>query len=246
LVDERIHQALLYALDRPALVSAFNAGNGSIFNSFMTHSWYQKPEWADLYPFDPDKARTLLQEAGWDSSRTVKVNIITVANDEARSMLAAEQQMLADVGFNIQFEEMELPVWVDKFYESHDFELVRVTFGVFPDPDGFLNFHLRTGSKNAFGYVNPELDAKIDKGRETVAQEDRIPIYQEINEEMLRTLPVCPLYLPNMWWVRNVSWGVPQLDALPRATSLDTIPVAPVLVGSMDVWGYHQETWTRA
>jgi peptide/nickel transport system substrate-binding protein len=246
LVDERIHQAFLHALDRQALVSAFNAGNGTFYNSFMTHSWYQKPEWADLYPYDPDKARALLQEAGWDSSQTVNVNVITLANEEIRSMLAAEQQMLGDVGFTIQFQEMELPVWVEKFYDSHDFELVRVTFGVFPDPDGFLNFHLKTGSKNAFGYANPELDAKIDEGRRTVAQEDRIPIYQAINEEMLRTLPVCPLYMSNSWWVRNVAWSVPQLDALPRAASIEEIPVAPILVWSTDIWGYHQERWTRA
>lgn len=245
LVDPRIHQAFLYAIDRPSLVAAFNSNNGSIFNSFMTHSWYQKPEWAELYPYDPDQAKALLEEAGWDSSRTVNVNVITLANEDIRSMLAAEQQMLAEAGFNIQFQEMELPVWVEKFYDTNDYELVRVTFGVFPDPDGFLSFHMKTDSQNAFGYANPELDARIDEGRQTVDREARIPIYQAINEEMLTALPVAPLYMENTWHVRNRGWIVPLFEDMPIATSIDTIPIAPILLGSDEWLGYHQEAWTK-
>jgi peptide/nickel transport system substrate-binding protein len=245
LTDPRIHQAFLHAVDRQALIDAFNSGNGTIYNSFMTHAWYQKPEWADLYPFDPEKAKALLAEAGWDSSRTVDVNVITLANDDIRAMVAAEQQMLADVGFNIQFQEMEVATWVERFYQTHEFELVRVTFGVFPDPDGFLNFHMKSTSQNAFGYASPELDARIDEGRKLINQEDRVPIYQALNEEMLETLPVCPLYMQNTWWVRNKKWGVPLLDALPLATDLASIPIHPIMLGGDDVWRYNPEEWTK-
>src|SRR5207244_2082725 len=183
-----------------------NAGNGTIVNSFMTHAWYQKPEWANLYPYDPAKAKALLKEAGWDSSRELAVNVITLTNEEIRSMVAAEQQMLAEVGIKITFREMEAPVWIEKFYESHDFELVRVTAGVFPDPDGFLSFHMTSGSKNAMGYANPDLEKKIEQGRRTFDQKDRVKLYQDINEEMLKTLPVAPLYLQNAWWMMSRKW----------------------------------------
>lgn len=245
LTDPRIHQAFLYALDRASLIQAFNADNGTIFNSFMTHSWYQKPEWAEMYPYDPERARALLEEAGWDSNRTVNVSLITLANEQVRAQVAAEQQMLAEVGLMIEFQEMELPVWVDTFYDTHDYELVRVTFGVFPDPDGFLNFHMTADSQDAFGYANPELAEKIEQGRRTVEQEERISIYQEINEEMLTTLPVCPLYMENLWWVMNREWHVPQLEQFTRAANLADIPVAPILTNSQDVWGYHQEQWEK-
>ncbi|MCH8206279.1 MAG: ABC transporter substrate-binding protein, partial [Chloroflexi bacterium] len=97
--DPRIRQAFLYALDREKLITAFRAGNGTVVNSFMTHGWYQKPEWNQLYPFDPDKARALLEEAGWDPDREVVVKLITLKSEELRAQRAAEQQMLADVGF---------------------------------------------------------------------------------------------------------------------------------------------------
>ncbi len=57
-----------------------------------------------------------------------------VASEDDRAILAAQQQMLADVGIKIQFQEMESSVWAEKFYDTHDYELAYVTFGVFPDP----------------------------------------------------------------------------------------------------------------
>lgn len=243
LQDPRIRQAFLHAIDRERIVEAFNGNNGSIFNSFMVHPWYQEEEWADQYPFDPDRARELLEEAGWDSSRTVNVNVITLADEESRAMVAAEQQMLAEVGFNIEFQEMEAPVWVENFYDNYDFELVRVTFGTFADPDGFLNFHMHTGSANAFGYANEELDELIDAGRREVDQDARAEIYQEINEEMLETLPVTPIYLQDQWYVRNERWYVPQLDQFPKVSSLTELEARPVLIRHSDVWHYRPETW---
>jgi ABC-type transport system substrate-binding protein len=176
----------------------------------------------------------------------VAVNIITLANEEIRAMVATEQQMLAEVGFKITFREVELPVWVEKFYDSYDYELVRVTFGAFPDPDGFLNFHLKTGSKSAFGYAYPELDKKIVQGQQSVDQAERAKIYQGINEEMLKTLPVAPLYLENSWWMMSRKWRVGQLDALPVSTDLTKVPVAKQLLGNADVWKYHVEQWSLA
>jgi peptide/nickel transport system substrate-binding protein len=243
LKDERVHQALLYALDRKKLVERFNAGNGTIVNSFLTHSWYQKPEWASLYPFDPDKARALLKEAGWDTNRTVPVNVITLANEDIRSMVAAEQQMLADVGFKISFREMELPVWVEKFYDSHDFEMARVTAGVFPDPDGFLNFHMKTTSKNAFGWANPEFDKRIEQGRRMVDQAERAKFYQALNEEMLKAVPVAPVYLENAWWMKAQKWHVPQLADVKPATSLTDVPIVKSFIGHSDIWKFHMEQW---
>jgi len=246
LVDSRIHKALLHALDRQALIDAFSGGNGTIYNTHMTHAWYQKEEWADRYPFGPDLARSLLEEAGWDTERTVTVNVLQFGNDDIRAMVAAEQQMLADVGFKVEYEEMDTSVWVERFYQTHEFELVRVTFGVFPDPDGFLNFHLRTTSQNAFGLANEELDARIDEGRRLINQEERIPIYQALAEDMLEILPVCPVYMSNNWHVRNKKWGVPTFDeaADPPAT-LDDIRIQPVLLGLEDVWQYRAWEWTK-
>jgi peptide/nickel transport system substrate-binding protein len=242
--DPRLHQAWLYALDRQTLNSTFNLGAGKIVNAWMIHQWYQKPEWADLYPYNPDQARTLLQDMGWDSSRVVNVNVITLADDNTRSWIAAEQQMLGDVGIQIAINEMDVASWVNQFYnEPHDFEAVRVTFGAFPDPDGFLTFHLQTGSKNAFGYANPTLDQKIKAGEQQIQQADRVPIYQDIAQQMLTDLPVAPVVWQNTWLIQSQRFHIPIFDALTPATSLADIPLATRFLTGADYFKFRMDQW---
>jgi peptide/nickel transport system substrate-binding protein len=243
--DPRLHQAWLYALDRQTLNSTFNLGAGKIVNAWMIHQWYQKPEWADMYSFNPDQARSLLQDMGWDSSRVVNVNVITLADDNTRSWVAAEQQMLGDVGIQISINEMDVATWVNEFYnEPHDFEAVRVTFGAFPDPDGFLTFHMQTGSKNAFGYANPTLDQKIKAGEQQIEQAQRVPVYQDIAQQMLTDLPVAPVVWQNTWLIQNRRFHIPQFDALTPATSLSDIPLATRVLTGADYFKFRMDQWT--
>ncbi len=243
LVDPRIRQAFLHALDRQKLIDTFVGGNGKIFNSFMTHGWYQKAEWRDRYPYDPEKAKALLAEAGWDSDTEVTCTIIAVGSEEARAMLAAEQAMLAEVGFKLVFKEVALMVWVDTFYETYDWETIRVTFGVFGDPDGFLKFHVRTGSRNAMGYANAETDAKMDAAGKTIARADRIPLYQEINEEMLTNLPLAPVYLKDWWTIVSKRWYVPGIGDMRPATSLSDMPTFPIVAKHGEVYNLSPHLW---
>ena len=106
--NDKMRQAFLHAMDRQKLLDTFAQGNGLIDNSFMVHDWYQLPDWSQKYPYDPEKAKQLIAESGWDTSKEIGVTIITVTSEEARAMLAAEQQMLAEVGIKIKFHEVEL------------------------------------------------------------------------------------------------------------------------------------------
>ena len=241
--NDKMRQAFLHALDRQKLVDTFAQGNGLIFNSFMVHDWYQQPDWSDRYPYDPERARQLIAESGWDTDREIGVTIITVGGEEARAMLAAEQQMLAEVGIKIKFHEVELALWVETFYETYEWELIRVTFGVFPDPDGFLSFHVRSGSRNAMGYANPVLDEKIEAGKRSISVEERASIYQEINEEMITSLPLAPVHLRNQWWIIDKSFSIPYFDMLPEATSFATVPVGSSYLAHADWQKYHIEQW---
>ncbi len=241
--NDKMRQAFLHALDRQKLVDTFAQGNGLLYNSFLVHGWYQLPDWSDKYPYNPERAKQLIAESGWDTSREIGVTIITVTSEEARAMLAAEQQMLAEVGIKIKFHEVELSLWVETFYETYEWELIRVTFGVFPDPDGFLSFHLRSGSRNAMGYANPVLDEKIDSGKRSISVAERASIYQDINEEMLTTLPLAPVYLLNQWWIIDKDLSIPFFDMLPEATSFATVPIGPAFLGHSDWQKYHIEQW---
>lgn len=243
LSDPRLHQAFLYAIDRKKILQTLLGGVGSLPNSFMVHPWFQKPEWNDLYAYDPEKAKALLAEMGWDSNRELTVNVLPIASEDDRAILAAQQQMLGDVGIKINFQELEASVWVERFYTNHDYELVYVTFGTFPDPDGFLYWHMHSTSQNALGYANPELDAKIEAGRRAATQEQRIPIYQEITEEVLQTVPIAPIYRQNFLFILSRNWSIPQVDTMQEVTSLDDLGPGKRLFSDFDAFLYRPELW---
>ena len=101
--DVRVRQAWFHALDREALIKASTKGGlGKINNTIMWQTEHNTPEMYTAYEYNPDKARQLLADAGWDSSVTVPVATPTfvVGNTAGEAQVAAEQQMLAAVGIN--------------------------------------------------------------------------------------------------------------------------------------------------
>ena len=242
LQDPRLRQAWAHALDRQRLIDTFANGNGSIFNLNLTHAWYQRPEWGDRYPFNPDRARELLQDMDWDSNREIPVGVIKVGSEQARAFLAAEQQMLADVGIKIKLIEQEVGLWIENYYETYEFEVIRVTYGRWADPDALLSYHHLTTSSNALGYARSDLDDLINAGKQGIALADRAPIYQQIGDEFIESLPVLPVYAPSRWWIKDNRLKVPFLE-FPQATSFGDIMVGPSFVHHADAWKFHMEQW---
>ena len=242
LQDPRLRQAWAHALDRKKLVDVFANGNGQLFNLNLTHAWYQKPEWADRYPFDPDKARKLLAEMGWDSNREIPVGVIKVGSEQGRAFLAAEQQMLADVGIKIKIVEQEVGLWIENYYDTYDYEVIRVTYGRWADPDALLSYHHLTDSSNALGYARVDLDDLIKAGRQGIEQDDRVAIYQQIGDEFIEALPVLPVYAPARWWIKDNRFKIPFLEGS-QATSFATITVGPSFTHHASAWKFHMEQW---
>ena len=194
--DKRVRQAWWYALDRRRLLESFWKGNGTIYNSPLIHPWII-PDDLNLYEYDPDLARQLLKEADWDPDRVVTINLITLPAEEQRAMAAAEKQMLEDVGFTVKIEEMASAVWVERFYDTYDYDVVRVGFGMFDDPDGFLKFHLIPGGRYAIGYadyIGGDFEAKVIEAGQLVDQEARQEIYFDIQHTLNDNPPLAVLF----------------------------------------------------
>src|SRR5690606_11751611 len=95
--DKRVRQALMYGVDWQALMDGVLQGQGTIVNGHIIG-----PEWAliddlNTYDYDPDMARHLLEEAGWDAS--TQVELIWPQGYQAIELSAPVfQQQMSEIG----------------------------------------------------------------------------------------------------------------------------------------------------
>jgi peptide/nickel transport system substrate-binding protein len=172
LQDVRVRQALLHAIDRQALKDGIMRETVELTIATLPHPLWANNELPNDYAYDPDKAKTLLAEAGWDSSQVIRLN--TYYSDiSATNILAAIQQFWSAVGVTAEPVSIDVAtayeVWnsgdYDSFYlgatGSADPSLTATFVGCETTPaQGFTTF-----GSNFLGYCNPEVDASSSRAR---------------------------------------------------------------------------------
>lgn len=109
--DQRVRQAINYAIDREAITEALYAGDGIASSEVaLPGSEDFNEETADMYPYDPDKARALLAEAGYPDGFTLPTISTGFANIGLAGQAIAAQ--LAEVGITLELDEREINGYV--------------------------------------------------------------------------------------------------------------------------------------
>jgi len=182
--NKLVRQALVYAIDREGIVKQVLKGYGRVVNSHIIG-----PDWAvnpnlNKYEYNPDKAKALLAEAGWDPNTPVVINWMAGqgGRDVENSLLIAQSQLQA-VGIKADFQPLERGPLLEAI-TSRKFDLVSYGGGVYTvDPDStsyvlMCQFTQPKGANNA-GYCNEQVDRLFMQGRATADQAARAKIYQE-------------------------------------------------------------------
>ncbi|KKC37283.1 peptide ABC transporter substrate-binding protein [Devosia epidermidihirudinis] len=105
LSDPRVRQAIAYAIDMDTIVETLFEGN-AIRAVGLLPDGPNKPDDLERYDYNPDKARELLAEAGWDSSRELDV-VYYYADQGTADLMATMQAYLADVGISMNYRMLE-------------------------------------------------------------------------------------------------------------------------------------------
>ena len=122
--DERVREAIAYGIDRQPYIDAAIAGYGvptclmAVPNSVPYNSDYCP------YPYDPDKARALLAEAGV-SDLHIDFPFVTVAYHPAVMEILTAQ--MADIGITLDTRGQDLTTWLDQTWTQGDYELGQIT-----------------------------------------------------------------------------------------------------------------------
>lgn len=105
LSDKRVRQAITYAIDMDAIAASLLEGKALPANSLSPNEWW-KADGLNSYSYDPEKAKSLLKEAGWDSDYVLDV-VYYYGDQLTVDMMTAVQAYLADVGVKMKFRKLE-------------------------------------------------------------------------------------------------------------------------------------------
>jgi peptide/nickel transport system substrate-binding protein len=151
--NPKVRQAIAHALDRQAIIEGATYGYGTPIGApFAPHN----PYYVDLtntYPYDVEKAKALLAEAGFPDGFSATLKLPPVAYATLSGQIIASQ--FAEVGIKLELINVEFAQWLEDVYTNHDFDLTIIShvepfdIGNYANPDYY------------FGYDNPQFQALI-------------------------------------------------------------------------------------
>lgn len=193
LKDVRVRRALSYAIDRQAIVSYLRRGLATPAAGMMPAlAWAAAPE-LQPWPYDPARARALLDEAGYtdpdgDGPATRFTLSLKVSNIEFNRLQAAViQQNFRDVGVELDVRAYEFAtLYADVLAGNFQLFFLQWTSGAFADPDILRRvFHSNQVPPNGFNrgrYQNPRVDALLDQASSASDPALRLTLYREVQQ----------------------------------------------------------------
>jgi peptide/nickel transport system substrate-binding protein len=211
--DKTVRQALYYALDRPKMMNAAEFGSAVVTNSVEPPTSYTyDPNVTPAYTYDPAKANTMLDAAGWvkgsggirqKNGVPFKFEIIT-DNQHGDHVTTAQtaQNAWQALGLQVDVRLVTFSELIQALIFRRDFDAFIIGFQLNnsgPDPDEFNSWY-SSSIGNITGFTLA--DDLINKGLQTTDKNQRTQIYQQFQKLMADQVPAMAL------WVLKYAWAI--------------------------------------
>lgn len=195
--DARVRRAMNYAVDRQAIIDSLFGGRAQLSTGFMTESNLGYDHSIEPYPYDPQRARELLAEAGYPDGFEIGFAAPAGAYTNFEQVAEAVQGYLAEVGIETELDIMESgrywdleaekqlpPLFGDSWSERSGESLPRL-LGALGGWDASFS-----------SWSDPTIDDYLDRISVTVDQDERAQLYTELHNYMYEDPPFIYLYVP--------------------------------------------------
>jgi peptide/nickel transport system substrate-binding protein len=209
--DKRVRQALYAGMDKKPIVEKISLGLVPEAETYIPpQSWAYNPRIKGHHKYDPDRAKALLEAAGWkpgpdgirvkDGKRLAFENATTAGNKQREQIQQLLQQQWRQIGVEMTISNKPAAVLFGEFYRMSKFQTIVIGIAMGPDPDHSFRLHSRYipakggMGRNSIAYENAEVDRLLDAGVKEVDQEKRKRTYFRLQEILADDLPHLPIY----------------------------------------------------
>ena len=196
--DKRVRQAVNYAIDKEALVKAFYEGKADVASNPMPPAVSGFNKDISAYPYDPEKAKALLKEAGYDG-KEIELWAMPVPRPympDGQKIAEAIQKNLDDVGIKSKIVTYEWATYLDKAAKGEADAFLLGWTGDNGDADNFLYTLLdesNIGSNNYTYFKNSETHKLLLKAQKETDEDKRNALYEKAQKIIHEEAPWVPL-----------------------------------------------------
>ena len=179
--NEKVRQAMCYAVNVDEILQLTSEGHGAKLGTSISPAFtkYFDESLVDAYPYDVEKAKQLLAEAGYENGFSMT---ITVPSNYTPHMNVAQVlvEQLAQVGITATIEPVEWETWLTRVYAGRDFESTVLGFDAATLSAGaLLNRWMSDNENNMINYNNPEYDAIMKEASVTTDDAKQTELYKQ-------------------------------------------------------------------
>ena len=204
--DVNVRRAINYAIDKNEVIKGVLLGLGEPISSpYKPGTRWNNPN-LQPYPYDPNKAVKLLQNAGYEKNKNgyfekdgkvLGFEILTNQNKQREMTAVLVQRRLKEIGIDVSIRVLEWASFINRFIKTGDFNAVVLGWSLSLDPDQFNIWHSSQqgpGQFNFIGYENAKVDRLLEEGRKELNVNKREIIYHKFSEQLLSDSPIVYLY----------------------------------------------------
>ena len=195
LKDVRVRQAFAHLLNREAIVDRVLLGVGLPGVSMISPNTEWFNENVQRFPYDPERARELLAEAGYAPGE-LSLRLYTDENPVRAQIAEIVQFEATQIGVNVDVTVEEFGAFWDRIIQTDDFDLYLAGWTGNVDPNyAMYNLYKSDGANNFNNYSNPRVDELLVKGlRVEPFSDEQFAIYDEAQELIVADLPGSYIY----------------------------------------------------
>ncbi|MCA1644736.1 MAG: ABC transporter substrate-binding protein [Chloroflexi bacterium] len=222
--DAAVRQAMEYAVDREGLnTSVFQGLNKAAWSPLMRPTFGYDPATEQVYSFDPEKAKQVLDAAGWKpagdgvrakGSQRLEISFPIISRPRDNAMAESVQASLRDVGIDLKVDPLERAAAREAYNQNrYDISFMWFSYG---DPD-VLRTIFHSVNVNAFNrarYQVPEVDKMLEDAAGLTDATKRADIYKQVQQRVLKDTATVPLVDTIVYNAKRAEVQGETLDAL--------------------------------
>jgi len=199
--DVRVRQAVNYGVNRELINQALFQGKAILCRGPISPRTFGADPALKPYPYDPEKAKKLLAEAGYPNGFEARLAYGTYMPQiqEQAEAIAAD---LGKIGIRVKLEPYERAVMWER-YKNRQHQMFIYFWDDAPEPDRYMYSLFHSKSRDYY-YKNETVDRLLEKGRTTLDPAERAKVYHQIDRFLYEDAPWVYLYvIPEVYAVSN-------------------------------------------